>query len=252
VIWEGVFPTFQSIPKASLTSHAPDEWVEKSLARAESVKKSIDLDWLSNFSASPAELFLAISRLLRTKDTAVVTEVGGNLGQLWHFTKRWVEPTRLQWQIVEKPELLEHPQAKGYLDDDVTWADSLSALTVSPDILYFGSSLQYIEHLSDEVIPHVVEHRPDWIVVSDGMVGDNIPTFCTWQHYYDHGFPSKFRSLADITKQFSDAGYLLVICSPSLSSDNAKYYPSDGLPAGYQLNYPLNLVFQRSASYGGS
>ena len=244
MIWDGVYETFAEIPHERGSEHAPDEWIERSISRKLALEGDGRLEPLPLFSASPFALFLPLIRVLGAKSSAVVTEVGGNLGQLALFTTGWVEKTQVYWQVIERSEFLCNPKVQAHLNSEISWTSSLEGLTRPTDILYFGSSLQYIENLSDEILPFLKNDKPEWVVISDGMIGEKIPTFCTWQHYYLHGFPAKFRNFDDLLDEFASVGYKLSMRAAGLTAHNRHYYPSNGLPTEYQIDHPMDLIFR--------
>lgn len=246
LIWEGVYDSFDAVPRSHNSGHAHATWLQKSLGRLQRVRDEDCRNPLREFSANPLLILAPILSVLSEKSRVTVTEVGGNLGQLFHFVERWIDSSRVSWRIVEAQELLEHPAASLKMSDRIEFQNSLSLISGTTDILYFGSSLQYIEDLSQEVIPFLNSHSPEWLVVGDGMAGENIPTFVTWQNYYGEGFPSKFRNIVELTSAFEAAGYTCVLESPGLTANNYRYYPSQGLKSEFQIPFPLDLIFRRS------
>lgn len=247
MIWDGLYTKFSDILDLSQINHAPDVWVEKSLKRLEAVRQDTpERRTFSNFSVNPLSILPAVLDLVSRGEEVVATDVGGNLGQLYFYLIRWTGPQNIRWTVVERKELLEHPRLAGYFDDSIQWRESLSDAPSKTNLLFFGSTLQYIENLDDDISPFLRRAKPKWVVIADGMVfAKDIPDFITGQVYYDGIFPSKFRNLNSLVNYFQGEGYRLIFEESSLSEFNLAYYPSDGLEPDRAMPYPLDLIFER-------
>ncbi len=246
MIWSGIYPSFSDAVKDLPTGHAPDQWVRKSLERLTALRDPSIVNPGKFFSADPLALFPPLMALLSKNKNIAVTDVGGNLGQLSIWVEKWIAKESLTWRVVETPELLDHPLTQDAFSPSVRWFRSLEDVPAGTNLLNFGSSLQYIEHLEDGVFPFLRNHKPEWVVIGDAMVGSTIPTFITRQNYYEVGFAAKFRNLAELTEEFAQEGYTLRLIKSALNAHNKHYYPSDGLPEEYQIQYPLDLAFERT------
>jgi putative methyltransferase (TIGR04325 family) len=202
-------------------------------------------DILEIFSGNPLLIFPPLLDVFNSFGHAAVTEVGGNLGQLFHMVRNWLPDEALSWNIIEVPELLENSKVIDLLAEEINWLSTLSEQELPSDILYFGSSLQYVEHLNVDVYPFLSIHKPRYVVIADAMVGDDIPTFVSKQHYYDDFFPTKFRNFQELSNELESLGYSLTLRQSTINSRNQHYYPSDGLPEPFQIKHPLDLVFRR-------
>ena len=242
-IWEGTYPDFASINPGIPANHAPEEWVEKSLSRLEQVRQHDGKVVAELFSSNPLAILPPLIDLVSRSERAIITDVGGNLGQLYNWVTRWVSPHFIDWHIVEKPELLSHPKVRENLNPVIGWHLELASAPVMTNLLFFGSSIQYIENLEDDVLPFLKRAAPKWVVVGDAMTGESIPTFVTRQNYFDSFFPSKFRNLRELLETFRESGYDCVSQEEAVSRANASYYPSAGLPPGLQIDFPLDLIF---------
>jgi putative methyltransferase (TIGR04325 family) len=245
-IWSGKFQTFSEASSNSRQRHDPLPWIGKSRDRAERMRSSATLDIFEIFTANPLILFPPIASLLKTHSKITITDVGGNLGQLATFVSRFIPVGCVKWNVVEVEELINHPQVSNHLTEDLSFFSNLNGVKGGTNILYFGSSIQYIEHLELEVFDFVKREAPEYIVIADGMVGDNIPTFVTRQKYYDTYFVSKFRNFGDLDASLKDLGYSLLLKHSALNSKNASYYPSAGLPRDLQIPFPLDLLYNRN------
>ena len=244
-IWSGKFQTFFEASSNSPQRHDPLPWISKSKDRDERSRSSATLDIFEIFTANPLILFPPIVSLLKSHSKITITDVGGNLGQLATFAGRFLPSGSVKWNVVEVEELIHHPQVVNQQTEDLSFFSTLNSVTGGTNILYFGSSIQYIEHLELEVFDFVKREAPEYIVIADGMVGDNIPTFVTRQKYYDSYFVSKFRNFGDLNASLNDLGYSLLLKHSALNSKNASYYPSAGLPKELQIPYPIDLLYQK-------
>lgn len=188
----------------------------------------------------------AISNVTSRGLTPRVIDFGGNLGQLRFWLSDWLGLENLDWTVVERPDFLQNRVVRKNLPTEVNFVEDLLSAPSRCNIFYFGSSIQYVENLETSFGSFLGSRAPDWVVIADAMVGENIPTFVTRQKY-DVGFMvSKFRNMSDVVSFFEKAGYELFSSWGSLNERNLRYYPEKGLPEGYRIHYPLDITFKRS------
>lgn len=251
MIWSGVFTNFDQVTAQGSTGHDPDLWIQKSISRLSRVSSLTEFpqtDLMDIFSSNPLLLPLPLLEILQTKRRVSVTEVGGNLGQLYHFVKKWIPENKLSWSILELPELCSNREVQVFFDENISWLTNWEQSPNECDILYFGSTLQYIEHLTDLAGAFLAKNKPKYICIADAMVGEQIPTFVSKQHYYKSFFPTKFRNFSELDSELDSLGYEVILRTSSLNSTNSHYYPSDGLGQGFQIPFPLDLIFRRKDS----
>jgi putative methyltransferase (TIGR04325 family) len=254
MIWSGVFSNFDQVIAQGSTGHDPDLWIQKSISRLSRVKSLTEFpqtDLMDIFSSNPLLLHPLLLEILQTRGRASVTDVGGNLGQLYHFVRKWAPADKLSWSIVELPELYSNGEVQELFDQNINWFTNWEQSPNECDILWFGSTLQYIEHLTDFAGAFLDKSKPKYICIADAMVGEQIPTFVSRQHYYESFFPTKFRNFSELDSELESLGYSVILKTSSLNSRNSRYYPSDGLGQGFQIPYPLDLIYRRKNAFEG-
>lgn len=243
-IWSGIYESF-SDAHDSRENHVSERWIQKSIERLRSIREGESVEFPSGLlSANPGAIIQAISSVTNRGIRPRVIDFGGNLGQLRFWLSDWLGLENLDWTVVERPDFLRNRAIRENLSTEIQFVADLQLSDPGCNILHFGSSIQYIEDLESSLGSFLRSREPEWVVIADAMVGENIPTFVTRQKY-DLGYMvSKFRNMAELVSFFHDAGYKLFSAWGSLNEKNLHYYPERGLPAGYRILYPLDITFR--------
>lgn len=243
-IWSGVYSSFVDVPLPSGDAHSTEFWAQRLVERHLQFASSPTDSAFGNSNPFPALL-----PLLGLKDEgggkARVLDFGGGTGLLGEWVKRMVPNHLFQWNVLERPEVIHHPGLKQIQSADFGWFTELPEGDELHEVIVFGSSIQYLENISDEIGRLLQATRASWLVILDALVSREIETFVSRQNYYSWGMPVKFRSYEDFESEFRSLGFSIVSVSPALNNSNRAYYPSRGLPASHQIDYPLDLVLKR-------
>jgi putative methyltransferase (TIGR04325 family) len=177
-----------------------------------------------------------------------VLDVGGNLGQLALDVRRRLPGVTTTWTVLERDDLLEAAQAHTELPDGVEFHRSRDTLDGRRfDVLHLGSVLQYFEDWRTELATLCEAHTTDgaWLVISDAMVGADIPSFVTRQTYYERWLRMHFLNLGELVEHLATLGFMLIVQEPYLTPHTSAYYPELALPETHRIAHPLNLVLRR-------
>jgi len=242
VIWSGVHRTFAEIPLDD-DGFVHPRWVERSVARLEAARSAVG-------PLATAE-YPIVDAILGAWDGAGavdVLDVGGNLGQLALDVRRRIPGVATTWTVLERDDLLTAAQVHCALPDDVEFHRSKDTLDGRRfDVLHLGSVLQYFEDWQAELAGLCDEqaNRDAWLVISDAMVGPEVPSFVTRQTYYERGLRMHVLNLGEVLEHLTALGFTLVLQEPYLTAHTSAYYPELALPPSHRIEHPLNLVLHR-------
>lgn len=242
MIWSGVGTSFSEVTTDGDGFIHP-LWVEKSVTRLRDTLASDATAASSEYPIAGAVLAAAVGT-----DRATVLDIGGNLGQIGLGVIRRLPGVQVDWAVLEREDLLAAARAMTDLPREIEFhSDRASLAGRRFDVLHLGSVLQYFEDWRATLTSLAGEHTGvgSWLVISDAMVGADIPSFVTRQAYYERGLPMHFLNLGEVLEHLSSLGFTLVLQEPYLTAHTEQYYPELGLPLGHRIDHPLNLILRR-------
>jgi putative methyltransferase (TIGR04325 family) len=244
VIWSGVHAAFSDVP-ADDDGFIHPLWLEKSVARLQDAQAAPGPSPSAEYALTDAVLAASV-----TSEPVTVLDVGGNLGQSAISVGRRLPGVRVAWTVLEREDLLAAARAATELPREVTFVSDPAQLAGHPfDVVHLGSVLQYFEDWRGTLAELTTENTRigSWLVISDAMVGADIPSFVTRQAYYERGLTMHFLNLGELVDHLGTLGFRLLLQEPYLTPHTARYYPEPDLPVGHRIDHPLNLVLRRTS-----
>jgi putative methyltransferase (TIGR04325 family) len=168
-----------------------------------------------------------------------ILDIGGGFAEAYLHIKS-SNSLKLDYRILE----LEHTvdACKDIFEDfyDLKFYSDIKELEFDPDIVYFGSSLQYFENWK-EFLHSLQRLNAATFIITDTPMG-NIDTFVTAQiNLPGNGIPRYIFSIDEVKSLFFSLGYILV-------HDSSIYDPShnfENFPEKYWQITNRNLIFTR-------
>jgi putative methyltransferase (TIGR04325 family) len=244
VIWSGVHASFSEVT-ADDDGFVHPLWVEKSVAR---LRDALTIDGPAPSTEYPITGTVMAAGAVHGR--ASVLDVGGNLGQIGLGVTRRLPGVQVDWVVLERADLLDAGRALTDLPTEVEFHSDRADLAGRVfDVVHLGSVLQYFDDWRATLSSFVADHTRigSWLVISDAMVGPDIPSFVTRQAYYERGLTMHFLNLDELLHHLGGLGFTLVLKEPYLTAHTAQYYPELGLPPSHRIEYPLNLILRRQA-----
>lgn len=248
MIWSGVFETYEEAAKHAKVNHVSERWKDRSLARLSDVAEGNYENPALLFSSNPLLILGPLLDIITHEEKPCVLDFGGNLGQLHVWAKQWLGETPFDWVVVERNDFLIETLPKLPEASPTKFCSQLNELPFLPNLMHFGSSIQYVADLSLEFSEFLKSTPPQWITIADFMGSDEIETFYTLQRYEEGHLISCFRSTRDITSFFESHGYELKYSSGSANEVTASYYPELDLPEANQIDIPRDLIFKHQSA----
>lgn len=243
MIWSGVGTSFDELP-ADDDGFIHPLWVEKSVARLR--------DTLASDAPAASSEYPIVGAVLAASvgsDRATVLDIGGNLGQIGLGVIRRLPGVRVDWVVLEREDLLVAARPLTELPREIEFHSDPATLAGRRfDVLHLGSVLQYFEDWRTTLASLATEHTSvgSWLVISDAMVGADIPSFVTRQSYYERGLTMHFLNLGEVLEHLASLGFALILQEPYLTAHTEQYYPEVDLPVGHRIDHPLNLILRRT------
>ncbi|MCP4397509.1 MAG: methyltransferase, TIGR04325 family [bacterium] len=250
-IWEGIYRSFEECPVCG-EGFEGDTWASRSLTRIkkllEAAKEPGEIPSSTIVSYSTSLLpFLSALVLKESEDRKVIIlDFGGGPGFSYiPVVSSSVEPQTIEYHVVESKKICGIGRQVFKNDTPIHFYSSLPEQLDGLDIVYFGSSLQYVKDWKG-LIRTLAEYRPRFFLFEDLSAG-NIPTYVTVQNYYESKIPSRFYNIKEIVEQMNLVHFSLVFKSAFIDPSLKKEYPSlqENFPKKFQLSHSCNLLFVR-------
>lgn len=250
-LWEGIYGHFRDVP-AKGGGHQGSEWLEKSIARAK--EQLAQLAQSGSVPASPAYdasllpmLAATVGAGLGGKRPLRVVDFGGGLGSAYLPCRAALaHEIRLDFHIVEMPEMVEAGKELFADNDEVTFHSELPEVAARVDIVHLGSSLHYVEDWQG-LLGRLAAFDPDHFLFTDLAAGDN-PTFATAQVYYDSRIPVWMFNLSEIVDRMAGLGWRPLFKATfraSLFGSHVAELPQKNFPKEYRLGNSCHLLLGR-------
>jgi putative methyltransferase (TIGR04325 family) len=219
VTYEGVFESFEAVieqygnqPNYSTVSNLNEAFNRfQGLINCFRTQKEVSPDWSNarfNFFGS----FISGLNLSQVE----ILDVGGGFGETFLYLKK-ATTKRYRYHIVEISETL--ALLHDYPNDfsELTYSNNLNEVKLNPQVIYFGSSLQYFEDYSNILIASQ-EMQPEFIVISDTAMGEIEAFVCAQVNMRDIVIPRWVFNEREIISILKTNNYELV-------HQSSNYYP---------------------------
>ena len=237
--FEGVFDSFHEV----IYSYGSQPLYATQTSRLESIKNVSNLMEL-NSTIVPnwsSQRFNFISTFVSSLviDKVSILDVGGGFGETYLYLRKSCSK-KYDYRILELEPTVELLK-KTFKDfSELTCHVSLDSVSFKPEIVYFGSSLQYFSDYKS-ILLDAISYSPQFIIVSDTPMG-NIESFvCAQVNMPETVIPCWVFNYEEILFTLQVAGYKLIYQSLS-------YYPMhnfDSYPIRYQQVFFNNLIFKK-------
>lgn len=242
ITYEGIFDSFEAVIRSY--GNQPDYSTE--LDRALSKKKlqtlishyNSRIDLLPNWSSCRFNFFSSFVSGLEINKIKVL-DIGGGYGETYLHLKQATSKV-FEYRIFELDFTVDESKSQFKDFSEVSFLNSITDLEFSPDIVYFGSSLQYFSEYRNILLTSV-DFQPRFIVISDTTMGD-IKTFtCAQVNMPGIVIPRWVFDKSEIISLLESEEYEVI-------HDSANYYPFhnfNNYPSSYQSITHKNIIFAR-------
>ncbi len=241
ITYEGIFASFDQVYDFYQTSSryiSADSYsknLEKAFEnRGDFLKYGFCVpSWISNRN-SLFSIFLSGIQFERLR----VLDVGGGFGETYLELKSSIK-RKFDYCILEFPRTAIDAQRIYIENPDLRYISNFDDVTFTPDVVYFGSSLQYFEKYQS-VLERVAKLNPRYVVISDTPMGDMGTFVCAQVNMPQVVIPRWIFDRHEIVNIFAKLNYKLI-------HESFLYYPFhnfDNYPLSYRNTYHSNLVFQ--------
>lgn len=227
--YEGIFDSFETVIKwyGSQPQYSTEFAQALSL---ENLRLQISLynskiDFVPNWSSMRYNFFSSFVSGLPLNDIAIL-DIGGGYGETYLHLKQATKKN-FQYRVFDLPFTISQSMEEFLEFKEIKFCESLDEVDIVPNVVYFGSSLQYFNDYK-KVLSQAMSYQPHFIVISDTPMGD-IDTFaCAQVNMPGIVIPRWVFNQNEITLILESGGYELI-------HDSANYYPFHNFN-----NYPLN------------
>lgn len=197
--------------------------------------QSPHLDW----DNARYNLFTAFMANQSSKEKMTILDIGGGFGDSFIDLKFACPKLKVEYTIYELPDLIKNSdEFSSQFPEELFFTSDFSSL--KPDIILFGSSLQYFENYR-EVISQVTKLNAKAILLTDHPMGI-VPTFvCAQVNMANRIIPRFVFNKDEIINLFNESDYDLAMNSLNyFSFHNFENYEGD-----YKNCHHTNLIFKR-------
>lgn len=242
ITYEGVFASFENV----LTKYGTQPTYSTPESRFQSIQNIINVKELFGNHSMIAPNWSSIrfnflSSFISGLDTPniCILDIGGGYGETYlhieHSTNK-----NYDYHILELDHTVEIIQSLFESESNFTSHISFNTLNVTPDIVYFGSSLQYFQEYK-EVLSKVVKISPEYVVISDTPTTEAETFACAQVNMPRIVIPRWVFNRDEIINSFCHKGY-------DLTHISTNYYPFhnfDNYDGIYKNTFHTNLIFRK-------
>jgi putative methyltransferase (TIGR04325 family) len=248
-IWNGVFETFNQVPKAEGVFDSTP-WVEKQKAKVLELiqsRKSTQSQIPSTAVTRDYPLAAIVAAMLSDKKTLRIVDYGGAMGQTYFdlLAKIPDAENRIDYIIVETKGLSHNIAKELSAFPRLRFTDDYKSVATGADIVHIGSTLQYIDDWRD-LLTGLADHlKPEIFILSDLLIGE-IPSFVTAQSWYGHVISVRFINIDEFLGYWSKTPYSLTYRAIFQPVEVVDYFPNHALPETHRLKKPCHMVFSKA------
>ena len=238
--YEGIYSNFKDarMNQENLTGYVSERWLDIEVLKLEKM--------INEFKRNPEvagnyrdrDLLLVIAGM-NVKDIKIL-DIGSGFANTFFFLKTNYK-RKIDYVSVELTEIVLFLNQRLHEYDNFK-ACSLNAMPSEKfDLIYFGSSLQYLEDYEDKLI-EICKFKAPMIFISDTPMG-NLNTFATVQvNMEDRRIPRWVFSKMDVINLLSRYGYTLV--AESIVDWHQQIHNFENFPTNYHQIRNRNLLFE--------
>ena len=241
ITYEGVYGSFEEV----IAKYGPQSDYSTDIAHEESVSKTHRLIANTNSfgfipSWSTHRMNIISSYISGFEKVSIkVLDIGGGFAETYLYIKS-SNTLRLDYRIIELVPTVRacNEIFKDY--SDLKFYVGLEDLEFHPDIIYFGSSIQYFEDWR-KVLNYAISYNPNTIMITDTPMG-NVQTFVAAQvNMPGIVIPRYIFNIGEIKELLLSQDYYLV-------NETSIFYPFHNF-ANYSFEYQgithMNLIFRK-------
>ena len=240
--WEGIYAHYRDVP-VSGDGFESQEWLQTVQRHAENVIQASALKGqLPVIAGENALLPLLAAAVGQESGRVQVLDFGGGLGHGFvHLRSSLADGAGIDYHIVDTARTCQAGAALFAGDARVHFHPALPAELTGVDIVYIGSTLQYIEDYSG-LLRALCAYRPAWFLFANLSAG-YIPTFATGQKNMPKSVVAYwFINLDEIVSLMADNGYALKV-----KFGSERTYRQDNFSKPYRIQHTCNVLFARRA-----
>jgi putative methyltransferase (TIGR04325 family) len=241
VTYEGVFESFKAVidqygnqPNYSTVSNLNEAFDRfRGLIDCYRTQEDVSPNWSNarfNFFGS----FISALNLSQIE----ILDVGGGFGETFLYLKR-ATTKKYRYHIVELGETLALLNDYPIDFSELTYSNTLSEVRMNPQVIYFGSSLQYFADYTDILIQSQ-EMQPEFIVISDTPMGEIQSFVCAQVNMPDIVIPRWVFNEQEIISILRKDNYELV----HQSSNFYPFHNFSNYDAEFHQIQHRNLIFR--------
>jgi putative methyltransferase (TIGR04325 family) len=246
-IWEGIYSNFSEVPFKG-GGFRSNKWVENSLRKIELIRAGAECEGFTPKVPGFRESLLPVLAAIVYSETGklYILDYGGGLGfTFYHVCRALPNSYHFEYHIIEIKEIC--VEGSQYFKDNphIFFHRTINEISLLPDIIHMGSSLQYIEYWHS-CLKQLCKLNSRYFLFTDLMAG-NIPTYASCQKYYDSGIPVWFFNVSEIIELMEEEGYSLIFKSAYISEYKGieQECPQENFEEKFRLKHSSIALFKR-------
>jgi putative methyltransferase (TIGR04325 family) len=240
--WEGVFQRFADVPSQG-AGFENDAWVEDTRRLTErALQEYGGRTGLPEISEENAFLPLLLATAFGSRTSKVkILDFGGGMGVSYiHAIGALQHPERIEYHIVEKPQVCKQGRQLFARDAHVHFHEELPESLAGLDIVYINSALQYVEDYG-LLLRQLCALSPHFFFLARCSAGD-VPTYATAQVTLPgQRLPYWFINTGELGAIFASCGY-----RPVFTARGSYKLDQSNFEERYRIGSACNLLFSKA------
>jgi putative methyltransferase (TIGR04325 family) len=241
-VFDGIYDSLNDVPESNYNNaDSLDEMFNETSNNLQLYKDSIS--WPSNGLSPISNLLPLVIALASDEKKIIVLDFGGGMGDSYLNSLSALKGSNIdvEFHIIDLETTIEFGMKIFPKDMGIHFHASVEDVTPAVDIIYIGSTLQYVNDYQT-LIQKFVKLSPKYIFFTDNFMGE-VETFATTQvNMKDRQIAYWIFKLSEIIDLMAKNGYKKIY----MTKNHQPFHNFDNFLDEYKVDDTCNLLFSRN------
>lgn len=241
-VFDGIYDSLNDVPESNYNNvDSLDEMFNETSNKLQLYKDSTS--WQSNGLSPISNLLPLLIALASDEKKITVLDFGGGMGDSYLNCLSALEGSNIdvEFHVIDLETTIEFGMKIFPKDMGIHFHTSVNDVTPAVDIIYIGSTLQYVNDYQT-LIQKFVKLSPKYIFLTDNFMGE-IETFATTQvNMKDRQIAYWIFKLSEIIDLMAKNGYKKIY----MTKNYQPFHNFDNFSDEYKIDDSCNLLFSRN------